>query len=112
MRSSITPLVPPKVIGSPFHDRTWFRTFENLRRSSAKGDSSPQSALLSLLSSCRLAHQEIEEDRYDSLEDFAYQEQAQTVHNQGRSDSYGLDGPPGVAYEEVQSVACVELPSR
>lgn len=44
--------------------------------------------------------------------DFQFQEDAQAVYNQDRSDPYGLDGPPGEASAGAPGIACEELPSR
>jgi hypothetical protein len=49
------------------------------------------------------------QDLYD-CNSFTYQEQAQAVYDADPSDPYGLDGPPGPAFEGVQGVACEELP--
>src|SRR5215217_5971316 len=43
-------------------------------------------------------------DRYD-CPDFTYQEEAQAVYEQDRSDPYGLDG-------DNDGIACEDLPSR
>ena len=51
-----------------------------------------------------------QQDLYDCLTDFQYQEEAQAVYNQDTSDPYGLDGPPGEGYAGIQGVACEELP--
>ncbi len=51
-----------------------------------------------------------QQDLYDCA-DFQYQEDAQAVYDQDRSDPYGLDGPPGEAYAGEPGVACEELPS-
>jgi hypothetical protein len=50
-----------------------------------------------------------QQDLYDCA-DFQYQEDAQAVYDQDTSDPYGLDGPPGEAYEGTQGVACEDLP--
>ena len=50
-----------------------------------------------------------QQDLYD-CSDFTYQEDAQAVYNRDTSDPYGLDGPPGEAYEGTQGVACEALP--
>jgi hypothetical protein len=50
-------------------------------------------------------------DRFD-CGDFQFQEEAQAVFNQDRSDPFGLDGPIGEASEGVPGVACEELPHR
>jgi hypothetical protein len=50
-------------------------------------------------------------DRFD-CGDFQFQEEAQAVFNQDRSDPNGLDGPIGEASDGVAGVACEELPHR
>ena len=50
-------------------------------------------------------------DQFD-CEDFQFQDDAQAVFNQDRSDPHGLDGQPGEAFEGVEGVACEELPHR
>jgi hypothetical protein len=52
-----------------------------------------------------------QQDLYD-CGDFQYQEDAQAVYDQDTSDPYGLDGPPGEAYEGTQGVACEALPHK
>jgi len=48
-------------------------------------------------------------DQFD-CGDFQFQEEAQAVFNQDRSDPHGLDGPIGEAFDGVEGVACEELP--
>ena len=52
-----------------------------------------------------------EGDRYD-CKDFTYQEEAQSVYEQDRSDPFGLDGPIGSASSGTPGVACEDLPHR
>jgi len=52
-----------------------------------------------------------EGDRYD-CKDFTYQEDAQSVYEQDRSDPFGLDGPIGSASSGTPGVACEDLPHR
>jgi hypothetical protein len=52
-----------------------------------------------------------QQDLYD-CSDFTYQEDAQAVYDQNPSDPYGLDGPPGPAYEGNPGVACEDLPHK
>jgi hypothetical protein len=49
-----------------------------------------------------------EQDLYDCA-DFDTQEEAQAIYEQDTSDPYGLDGPPGEAFDGEQGIACEEL---
>jgi hypothetical protein len=51
------------------------------------------------------------QDLYD-CPDFRYQEDAQAIYDQDPSDPYGLDGPPGDAFEGIKGVACEDLPHK
>jgi hypothetical protein len=46
-----------------------------------------------------------QEDLYDCA-DFDTHAEAQAIYDQDPSDPYGLDGPPGEAFDGEQGVAC------